>query len=159
MPLTDEEYMHIALAEAAQAAAEDEVPIGAIVVLNGEIKGRGHNRVIQLHDPTAHAEILAIREAAQTIGNYRLLDATLYSTIEPCAMCAGAVIHARIGRLVYGAADEKAGAVTTHFQICTTNFLNHRTEILGAILEPECREMIQSFFRRKREKLPQLDAE
>src|SRR5262244_3696833 len=125
MSLTDEEYMRVALAEAARAAAEEEVPVGAIVVVNGEIKGRGHNRVIQLHDPTAHAEILALREAAQAIGNYRLLDATLYSTIEPCAMCAGAIIHARIGKLVYGATDEKAGAVTTHFQICTTDFLNH----------------------------------
>src|SRR5215813_3166924 len=159
MVLTDEEYMHEALAEAMQAASEDEVPIGAVVVLNGEIKGRGHNRVLQLSDPTAHAELLAIREAAQVIGNYRLIDATLYSTIEPCAMCAGAIIHARIGKLVYGATDEKAGAVTTHFQICTTNFLNHRTEIVGAVLEQECREMIQSFFRRKREKPLQLDAE
>ena len=159
MHLTDEEYMREALAEAMQAAIEDEVPIGAIVVLNGEIKGRGHNRVIQLSDPTAHAEILAIRDAAQVIGNYRLLDATLYSTIEPCAMCAGAIIHARVGRLVYGATDEKAGAVTTHFQICTTDFLNHRTEIVGAVLEPECRQMIQSFFRRKREKPLQLDVE
>lgn len=159
MHLTDEEYMRVALAEAAQAAAEDEVPIGAIIILDGEIKGRGHNRVIQLSDPTAHAEILAIRDAAKAIGNYRLIDATLYSTIEPCAMCAGAILHARIGKLVYGATDEKAGAVTTHFQICTTNFLNHRTEILGAVLEPECREMIQSFFRRKREKPTVPDAE
>ncbi len=157
--LTDEEYMREALAEAAQAADEDEVPVGAIVVVNGEIKGRGHNRVIQLHDPTAHAEILAIREAAQAIANYRLNDATLYSTIEPCAMCAGAIIHARISKLIYGATDEKAGAVATHFQICTTNFLNHRTEIVGAMLEPECREMIQSFFRRKREKPTEPNAE
>lgn len=152
MQLSDEAYMQIAIAEAERAALEDEVPVGAIVVLDGEIKGRGHNRVIQLSDPTAHAEIEALRDAARALGNYRLTDATLYSTIEPCAMCAGAIVHARIGRLVYGAVDEKAGAVDTYFNICTADFLNHQVSVQGNILEDECRGVIQSFFRHKREK-------
>ncbi|MBI3651532.1 MAG: tRNA adenosine(34) deaminase TadA [Acidobacteria bacterium] len=152
MSFTDEELMRLALDEARVAGAEGEVPIGAIVVLDGDIKGRGHNAVIQLHDPTAHAEIMALREAAATIGNYRLTDAVVYSTIEPCAMCAGAMIHARIGRLVYGATDEKAGAVETHFGICSTDFLNHRVGIEKGVLEADCRQMLQSFFRKKREK-------
>jgi tRNA(adenine34) deaminase len=146
----DEEFMREALAEAAAASDSGEVPIGAIVVLNGDIKGRGRNQVIRTSDPTAHAEIVALREAAQAIGNYRLTGAAMYSTIEPCAMCAGALIHARIGRLIYGAKDERAGAVDTHFGICTTDFLNHRVKVEGGILETECREMIQSFFRGKR---------
>jgi tRNA(adenine34) deaminase len=146
----DEEFMREALAEAARARAEAEVPVGAILVFDGVIKGRGRNSVIRLSDPTAHAEIVAMREAARAAGNYRLTGATLYSTIEPCAMCAGAIVHARIGRLVYGAADPKAGAVETHFRICTADFLNHRVEVESGILEPECREMIQYFFRDKR---------
>ena len=153
MQLSDEEFMRLAIAEAEKAAAEGEVPIGALVVMDGEIKGRGHNRVIQLSDPTAHAEIEALRDAAKAIGNYRLTDARLYSTIEPCAMCAGAIVHARIGRLVYGAKDEKAGAVDTYLNICTTDFLNHKVSVQGNILEGECRRVLQSFFRQKREKL------
>jgi tRNA(adenine34) deaminase len=152
MQLSDEEFMRLALAEAELAAAEDEVPVGALVVFGNEVIGRGHNRVIQRCDPTAHAEIEALREAGKAIGNYRLTDATLFSTIEPCAMCAGAIVHARIGRLVYGAKDEKAGAVDTYFNICTTDFLNHQVSIQGNILEDECRRVIQSFFRQKREK-------
>ena len=150
MGSSDEEFMREALAEAAAAGDAGEVPIGAIVVIEGEAKGRGHNQVIRTSDPTAHAEIVALREAARAVGNYRLTGATLYSTIEPCAMCAGALIHARVGRLVYGAKDERAGAVTTHFGICTTDFLNHRVKVEGGILEAECREVIQSFFRGKR---------
>ncbi len=152
MPLTDEEYMREALAEADAAETAGEVPVGAIVVIDGEIKGRGHNRVIELSDPTAHAEIQALRDAARAIGNYRLVDATLFTTIEPCAMCAGAMVHARIGRLVYGAADDKAGAVDSHFGICATDFLNHRVVTEKGILEAECRFRVQSFFRKKREK-------
>lgn len=148
----DEEYIREALAEADAAEAEGEVPVGAIVVLDGAIIGRGHNRVIRQSDPTAHAEIEALRDAAKTIGNYRLVNAALYSTIEPCAMCAGAIVHARISRLVYGAADEKAGAVDSHLGICTTDFLNHRVEVEKGILEAESRFRVQSFFRRKREK-------
>jgi tRNA(adenine34) deaminase len=152
MNFDDEEFMRIALAEAELARAEGEVPIGAIIVINGEIKGRGHNAVIQNSDPTAHAEIMALRDAAKTVSNYRLLKATLYSTIEPCAMCAGAIIHARVAKLVYGATDEKAGAVDSHFAICSTDFLNHRVTVEKGILEADCRQVIQSFFRRKREK-------
>jgi tRNA(adenine34) deaminase len=150
MGSADEEFMREALAEAAAASDAGEVPIGAIVVIDGEVKGRGHNQVIETQDPTAHAEIVALRAAARAVGNYRLTGATLYSTIEPCAMCAGTLIHARIGRLVYGAPDERAGAVVTHFGICSTDFLNHRLKAEGGILESECREMIQSFFRGKR---------
>ncbi|HKS39722.1 MAG TPA: tRNA adenosine(34) deaminase TadA [Blastocatellia bacterium] len=146
----DEEFMRQAIAEAEAARENGEVPIGAIIVIDGEVKGRGRNAVIRASDPTAHAEIVALRDAAGSIENYRLTGATLYSTIEPCAMCAGAIVHARIARLVYGARDEKAGAVDTHFGICATDFLNHRVMVEGGILEAECREMIQSFFRRKR---------
>jgi tRNA(adenine34) deaminase len=152
MSLSDEEFMRIALAEAELARAEGEVPIGAIVVLDGEIKGRGHNAVIQNSDPTAHAEIMAMRDAARAISNYRLTNATVYSTIEPCAMCAGAMVHARVAKLIYGATDEKAGAVDSHFEICSTDFLNHRVMVEKGILEAECRQVVQSFFRQKREK-------
>jgi tRNA(adenine34) deaminase len=146
----DEEFMREALAEAEAAREGGEVPVGAIVVLDGEVIGRGRNMVIGSSDPTAHAEIVALREAASALNNYRLTGAALYSTIEPCAMCAGAIVHARIERLVYGAVDPKAGAVETFFQICSTDFLNHRLIVEGGILEAECRAMIQSFFREKR---------
>jgi tRNA(adenine34) deaminase len=146
----DEEFMRQAIAEAQAARADGEVPIGAVIVLDGEVKGRGRNAVIRANDPTAHAEIVALREAARSVENYRLTGATMYSTIEPCAMCAGAIVHARVARLVYGARDEKAGAVDTHFGICATDFLNHRVTVESGILEAECREMIQSFFRQKR---------
>ena len=146
----DEYFMRLAIAEAEAAREGGEVPVGALVVFEGEIKGRGRNAVIRLSDPTAHAEIVAIRSAARAISNYRLTGATLYSTIEPCAMCAGAIVHARVERLVYGAADPKAGAVDTHFGICAADFLNHQVRVEGGILEQECRAMIQSFFREKR---------
>lgn len=146
----DHVWMQFALDEAEDALKRDEVPVGAVVVLEERIIGRGHNRVITDHDPTAHAEIVALRDAAQTVGNYRLVGATLYVTIEPCAMCAGALINARIKRLVYGARDEKAGAVESVFEICTDPRLNHQLEVEGGVLEPECRQIIQSFFRQKR---------
>jgi tRNA(adenine34) deaminase len=146
MRATDEEFMRQALAEAEAARLEGEVPVGAVVVVDGKIRGRGHNAVITASDPTAHAEVMALREAAKAAGNYRLTGAVLYSTIEPCAMCAGAIVHSRIERLVYGTADPKAGAVETHFGICTTDFLNHKVEVEGGILESDCRAMIQSFF-------------
>jgi tRNA(adenine34) deaminase len=142
--------MRLALGEAEAARQSGEVPVGAIVVLDGKVIGRGRNMVIGSSDPTAHAEIVALRNAANALNNYRLTGAALYSTIEPCAMCAGAIVHARIGRLVYGALDPKAGAVETFFQICSTDFLNHRVIVEGGILEAECRAMIQSFFREKR---------
>lgn len=144
-------FMKEALGEAEQARLENEVPVGAVIVIDGEIKGRGHNRVIASSDPTAHAEIVAIREAARLTANYRLTGATLFSTIEPCAMCAGAILHARIARLVYGASDPRAGAVDTFFQICTTDFLNHRVAIDRGFLEQDCRLMLQSFFRQRRQ--------
>ena len=151
----DEFFMRFALAEAEQARDADEVPIGAVIVLERKIIGRGYNQPISSHDPTAHAEIIALRDAARTIGNYRLTGATLYVTIEPCAMCAGALINARIKRLVYGAADARAGAITSVFQIGTNSSLNHQVEITTGILETECRELMQAFFRQRRK--PKLE--
>ena len=146
MKAADEQFMREALAEAEAARLEGEVPVGAVVVVGGKISGRGRNAVIARCDPTAHAEVMALRAAAGAAGNYRLTGAILYSTIEPCAMCAGAIVHSRIERLVYGTADPKAGAVDTHFGVCTTDFLNHRVEVESGILETDCRTMIQSFF-------------
>ena len=150
MATIDEEFMREALAEAEAARDDGEVPVGAVVTQDGIVVARGRNAVIGKSDPTAHAEIVAIREAARAAGNYRLTGATLYSTIEPCAMCAGALVHARVDRLVYGAKDPKAGAVETHFGICTTAFLNHQVSVEGGILEDECRRVLQSFFRDRR---------
>src|SRR5215216_6464082 len=126
MQSNDEIFMRHALAEAEAAREEGEVPVGAVVVFDGQIMGRGRNAVIQLSDPTAHAEIIALRVTSAAMGNYRLTGGTLYSTIEPCVMCAGAIVHARIERLVYGARDPKAGAVDTHLGIFEIDFLNHR---------------------------------
>ena len=150
MSATNEEFMRQAWIEAETARLEGEVPVGAVVVIDGQIKGRGHNAVIATSDPTAHAEIAALRDAARALGNYRLTGALLYSTIEPCSMCAGAIVHARIQRLIYGTCDPKAGAVETHFGICSTDFLNHRVKVERGILESDCRAMIQSFFRDRR---------
>jgi tRNA(adenine34) deaminase len=150
MESADEDFMRAAIAEAEAACKAGEVPVGALVVLGGDVLGRGRNAVICSKDPTAHAEIVALRESARVVGNYRLIGATLYSTIEPCAMCAGALVHARIARLVYGASDPKAGAVDAHFGICTTSFLNHQVRVEGGILETECRRLLQSFFRERR---------
>ncbi len=150
MEPVDEEFMREAIGEADAAREDGEVPVGAVIVLACDVIARGRNAVIRTSDPSAHAEIVALREAARAVGNYRLTGATLYSTIEPCAMCAGAIVHSRIERLVFGARDPKAGAVETFFQICSTDFLNHRVVVEGGILEAECRAMIQSFFREKR---------
>jgi tRNA(adenine34) deaminase len=143
-------WMRAALQAARAAESRQEVPIGACVVIGGEVAAVAGNRTRTDCDPTAHAEIIALREAAQRVGNYRLADATVYSTIEPCAMCAGALIQARVPLLVYGARDDKAGAVDTHFQICSSDNLNHRIQVISGILEPECRELMQEFFRKKR---------
>jgi tRNA(adenine34) deaminase len=143
-------FMGFALDEARQARDEGEIPIGAVVVIDNQIVGSGHNRPIGLNDPTAHAEILALREAAQRTGNYRLTGATLYVTIEPCAMCAGAVINARIKRLVYGAADARAGAVDSVFQICGNSSLNHRVEVTSGVSAEASRVLMQTFFRHRR---------
>ena len=151
MEAHDEQFMLVALAEGEAAREDGEVPVGAVVVVDDKIVGRGRNEVIGSNDPTAHAEVVALRAAGQAIGNYRLTGATLYSTIEPCAMCAGAIVHARVARLVYGAKDPKAGAVVTHLGICTSDFLNHKVIVEGGILEDECRRMLQSFFRERRD--------
>ena len=143
-------WMHEALRAAREAGSRDEVPIGACIVVAGEIAAVTGNRTRTDCDPTAHAEIIALREAAQRVGNYRLSHATVYSTIEPCAMCAGALIQARVPLLVYGARDEKAGAVDSHFGICNSEQLNHRLQVVSGILESECRELMQEFFRARR---------
>ncbi len=148
--LNDEFWMNFALAEAQQAVKTDEVPIGAVIVLHGEIIGRGHNQPISSCDPTAHAEIIALREAAKRIENYRLTDATMYVTIEPCAMCAGALVNARIKRLVYGAAEPRQGAVHSVFQICTNSSLNHQVEVTAGVKEDDCKALMQAFFKTRR---------
>ncbi|HEY0319579.1 MAG TPA: tRNA adenosine(34) deaminase TadA [Pyrinomonadaceae bacterium] len=146
----DERWMLEALRAALEAEARGEVPIGAIVVAGDRILAVAGNRTRTDCDPTAHAEIIALREAAQRVGNYRLTDATIYSTIEPCAMCAGALIQARVARLVYGAKDERFGAVESKFRLCDSSSLNHQMEIASGVLEAECRELMQEFFRARR---------
>jgi tRNA(adenine34) deaminase len=150
MPKSDELWMEEALREARRALALGEVPVGAVVVYEHRVIGRGCNRPISAHDPTAHAEILALREAGQTIGNYRLLDCDLYVTVEPCTMCAGAITHARIRRLVYGAEDSKAGAVHSMLQILNHPRLNHRVEVMSGVLAARCMDLMQTFFRERR---------
>lgn len=146
----DEFFMGFALNEARLAHDAGEVPIGAVIVIDNQIAGSGHNHPIGSNDPTAHAEILALREAARRMDNYRLTEATLYVTIEPCAMCAGAIVNARIKRLVYGAADLRAGGVDTVFQICTNSSLNHRVEVTSGTLAEEGRQLMQAFFKQRR---------
>ncbi|MES2500444.1 MAG: tRNA adenosine(34) deaminase TadA [Pseudomonadota bacterium] len=147
---TDLEYMQIALHQAQQAALAGEVPVGAIVVKDGIIIGRGSNTPIGLHDPTAHAEIMAMRQAATYLGNYRLVDCTLYVTLEPCAMCSGAMQHARIAKLVYGASDPKTGACGSVINLMAEAKLNHHTEVLGGVLALECGALLSDFFRQRR---------
>ena len=147
----DARWMREALTAAAEARGRNEVPIGACVVTAaGLLLAVAGNRTRTDCDPTAHAEVVALRQAAQRIGNYRLTDAVVYSTIEPCAMCAGALVQARVRRLVYGARDERFGAVETNFRICDSSSLNHRMEITPGVLEEECREVMQQFFKEKR---------
>src|SRR5437870_2420756 len=147
---THERWMREALRAAREAQSRDEVPIGACIVIGDQVVAVAGNRTRTDCDPTAHAEIVALREAASRVGNYRLPEAIVYSTIEPCAMCAGALIQARAPLLVYGARDERAGAVDTHFQICSSDQLNHRVEIVKGVLESECRALMQEFFRGRR---------
>ena len=150
-PGSDEYWMHEAVNAAITASEIGEVPIGACLIdENGSILATASNRTIIDSDPTAHAEILAIRQAAAKIGNYRLTGTTLYTTIEPCVMCAGALVNARIKRLVYGAADERFGAVETLFRLCDSEKLNHRIEITSGVLADECRLLMQNFFRGRR---------
>ena len=148
----DAQYMRAALAEAEAAFALGEVPIGAVVVQGGEVIGRGHNLRETGCDPTAHAEIVALREAAQRLGSWRLTGCTLYVTIEPCPMCAGALVMARIDRLVYGAVDPKAGAVDSLYNIVRDERLNHRMAVTAGVLQEECAALMQAFFRRLRER-------
>ena len=143
--------MREALRAAREAAERGEVPVGACVVgRDGTLLALAGNRTRSDCDPTAHAEVLALREAARRVGNYRLTGAVVYSTVEPCAMCAGALVQARVARLVYGARDEKAGAVESVFRVCDNEVLNHRMELTAGVLEPECRELMQAFFRARR---------
>jgi tRNA(adenine34) deaminase len=147
---SDEIWMEEALREAQRALANGEVPVGAVVVHEGRVIGRGSNCPITSNDPTAHAEILALREAGAAVGNYRLLDCDLYVTVEPCAMCAGAITHARVRRLIYGAEDAKAGAVHSMLQILNHPKLNHQVEVTSGVLAARCMDLLQTFFRERR---------
>ncbi len=142
--------MRRALMLAQHAEQAGEVPVGAVVVLNSEVIGEGWNQPIVTHDPSAHAEMVALRAAARQIKNYRLTGATLYVTLEPCAMCAGAIVHARIARVVYGAADPKAGAAGSVFSLLGSDRLNHRAETVGGVLAEECSEVLRQFFQARR---------
>src|SRR5258705_10526979 len=142
--------MRCALDAARKAWKRGEVPVGTCIIRGETVVAVSGNRTRTDCDPTAHAEIVALRAAARKIGNYRLADAVVYSTIEPCAMCDGALIQARVPLLVYGATDQKAGEVESHFQICNSDQLNHRVEVIKGVLEPECRELMQEFFKARR---------
>ena len=155
----DAPFMRAALGLAAEAARRGEVPVGAVVVIDGAVAGEGFNQPIGSNDPTAHAEIVAIRDAARRVGNYRLTGASLYVTIEPCMMCVGAMVHARIARVVYGACEPKAGAIESAMRAHEHPALNHRLAAAGGVLEPECRAMIQGFFEdRRRSELREASA-
>jgi tRNA(adenine34) deaminase len=150
-PSNDEDWMQVALTLAQQAAAKGEVPVGAIVVKDGVMVGQGSNAPIGLHDPTAHAEILAMRDAANTLGNYRLVDCTLYVTLEPCAMCAGAMQHARIARVVFGANDAKTGACGSVVNLMAEEKLNHHTQVDSGVMAQACGELLSAFFKQRRQ--------
>jgi tRNA(adenine34) deaminase len=146
----DERWMDAALAEAARAEEHDDVPIGAVVVHAGRVIGAGHNEREHRKDPTAHAEVLALREAAATLRSWRVLDSTLYVTLEPCAMCAGAIVLARVPRVVFGCTDPKAGAAGSVLDVLDVAQLNHRPAVVGGVREAECAELLQAFFRVRR---------
>jgi tRNA(adenine34) deaminase len=146
----DAVYMGEALALAREAASVDEVPVGAVVVLDGVIVGRGFNQPIGRHDPTAHAEIMALRDAATRVGNYRLPGSTLYVTLEPCVMCSGAIMHARVGRVVFGARDPKTGAAGSVVDLFGEGRLNHHADIVGGVLAEECGALLSGFFAARR---------
>ena len=147
---SDEQYMDLALAEAKKAASAGEVPVGAVIVSAGAVIGRGFNQPISVNDPTAHAEIIALREAARHLGNYRLPGATMYCTVEPCMMCAGAMIHARIARLAFGTPDPKAGCAGSIYNVLTDPRLNHRVDFVSGIREDECAALLHEFFAKLR---------
>ncbi|MDH4584772.1 tRNA adenosine(34) deaminase TadA [Pseudomonas sp. BN415] len=146
----DEHFMREALALAQQGAALGEVPVGAVLVKDGEIVGRGFNCPISGHDPSAHAEMVAVRDAASRLENYRLVGSTLYVTLEPCSMCAGLIVHSRITRVVFGATEPKAGVVASRGQFFSQEFLNHRVLVEGGVLAQECSEMLSEFFQARR---------
>jgi tRNA(adenine34) deaminase len=148
--VTHDEGMRLALDEASKARAADEVPVGAVVLLDGRVIGAGFNQPISATDPTAHAEIVAVRAAARAAGNYRLSGSILYVTVEPCLMCVGALIHARVAHVVFGALEPKAGALVSSCRAHETPGLNHRLQVTGSVLEEECRRMIQGFFEDRR---------
>lgn len=148
--LQDEVFMRRAIALAQQAAREGEVPVGAVVVHNGEVIGEGYNRPISSCDPTAHAEMVALRDASSRIGNYRLPDSTLYVTIEPCTMCAGALVHARVARVVYGTTEPRSGVAVSNLSLFDAPHFNHRVCCEGGVLQTECAELMKGFFRSRR---------
>lgn len=150
VPVSDEVFMRLALELASQADAIDEVPVGAVVVCDGAIIGRGYNTPVGTRDPTAHAEIQALRDAARSLGNYRLNACDLYVTLEPCAMCAGAIQHARIARVVFGAADPKTGACGSVIDLFAEQRLNHHASVTAGVLADECAQVLQDFFARRR---------
>ena len=147
----DTGFMKIAVAEAAVASAENEVPVGAVVVVDGEIMGSGHNRSVQDADPAGHAEVIALRRAADAVGNHRLTNATLYVTLEPCVMCVGVIAQARVARVVFGAYDRKAGALGSVVDLSDSRALNHRFEVNGGLLADECANLLQTFFASRRD--------
>ena len=149
-PLTDDDAMRLALDQAAAAAAHDDVPIGAVIVRDGVVIAARHNERELTGDPTAHAEVLAIRDAAQLVGHWRLLDCTLYVTLEPCVMCAGALVNARIGRVVFGAADPKAGAVISLYEVCNDPRLNHRPPVTSGVQADQAGALLRAFFAARR---------
>ncbi len=148
--LTDIDFMNIALEEACIAFKQDEVPIGAVLVQDGQILAQAHNAPIACNDPSAHAEMLAIRKACEKTGNYRLTGAELYVTLEPCVMCAGAILQARLARVIFGARDPKAGAVVSLYHILNDNRLNHQVDVTEGVLQEECGEILSRFFKEKR---------
>jgi len=152
MTPADIDFMRLALAEAQRAAERGEVPVGAVLVQDGQVIGRGFNQPISSNDPSAHAEIVAIRQAATAAQNYRLPGSTLYVTLEPCTMCAGLLVHSRVGRLVYGAQEPKSGAILSRSQVLEQPWMNHRMLVEGGVLAQECGELLSGFFRDRRKK-------
>ena len=146
----DEKWMALAIKQAVKAGTEEEVPVGAILVKDGKLIAQAHNQPISTNDATAHAEIQLLRAAGKLQKNYRLIDTTIYVTLEPCAMCLGAMMHARIKRMVYGASDPKTGVCGSHVDLSSESFFNHEMEISGGVLEKECKELLQSFFKSRR---------
>ena len=148
--INDEHYMQLALRLAKKAAAQGEVPVGAVLVYEGEVIGEGFNCPIRTNDPTAHAEVMALRDAAKRVGNYRLPNTTLYVTVEPCTMSAGALVHARVARVVYGAVEPKAGVADSHLSLFSAPHFNHRVCCEGGVLQEDCASVMQDFFRSRR---------